>query len=472
MDVVVVPPPSGDGIAEPLSYTNRRAHCNTTSRGLSLWSCLPELILHSPSLSPSFFVSLTFSSVGLFTGKEFMFSLPKAATATGFGGFPAQPTAPSTTQGPAGGGLGFPSTNTSTNTTTLGTSAWAAPAAANAWSAKPAATGYSWSSAQPQQQQQQPGTMGGWANQPSTLGAPSGWGPQPQPQQAPQPQSNYVTLQDFARQSALASFLMELDKAYDALGPKCRFRTFVYNVCPPGQATDAVQRERYIAFLNGGGVPEEDWMAALQHRPDPLRTYPQPLHFAQELRQRCDKQKAELKRLTDLVDGYLQDVETVAALDEANKNRLKVLRQEDSMLRRRWYLLQLKLEVLSRLGQSSGDESLLLRQVDQLRQTLAAPGMFRDALESLQPLLDSEAEACAEQQSASMTAARRSTGGSKSYDEVGSSGCGLLRSHVDSTVMDGWVRYAKQMQGGIQALHSLLERDSKDMAAIRERVAS
>uniref|UniRef100_A0A0A9Z4M5 Uncharacterized protein n=1 Tax=Lygus hesperus TaxID=30085 RepID=A0A0A9Z4M5_LYGHE len=55
---------------------------------------------------------------------------------------------------------------------------------------------------------------------------------------------------DYNKQSALVNYLFEFDKAYDALHSSCRFRGFVQNCCPPGQAESAIQKDRYTAFLH------------------------------------------------------------------------------------------------------------------------------------------------------------------------------------------------------------------------------
>lgn len=318
-----------------------------------------------------------------------------------------------------------------------------------------------------------------------------GFAPQQQTAMAPQPQHPTVTLQDFTRQSALASYLVQLDQSYNALHPKCHFTAFVYNSCGPGQMMDAIQKERYTAFLNGGGCSDEAYMQALQKNPDPGRLYPSPLHFAQELLKRTEKQKDAVKVLQTKVEELLQDVDTVAAMDAANRQRQREVEQEELMLRHRWYSLLRKMELLRRHGTAYGEESLLSSRVDQLRQHLQAPGQFGQLLQELKPYLREEVSRVAmmkqqqqqHQQPSSPPPSRAAvTNGSNSSGAAASplssssfrsaSGRPLLRSEVDPYIMKDWIQFAKQMQDGIEILDELLKTDLKEMRAIRERVES
>lgn len=309
-----------------------------------------------------------------------------------------------------------------------------------------------------------------------------GFAPQQQMQQQQQQQQAppTVTLQDFTRQSALASYLVQLDRSYNALHPKCHFTAFVYNSCGPGQMMDAIQKERYTAYLNGGGCSEEAYMQALQKNPDPGRLYPSPLHFAQELAARTEKQKEAIKVLQGKAAELLQDVDAVAAMDAANVRMQREVEQEERMLRHRWYALLRKTELLRRAGTASGEEGLLRSRVEQLRQHLRAPGHFGQLLAELRPYLSEEVSRVAmltqQQRPSSPQAASRSaaagmdaaSGAPAAWRSA--SGRPLLRSEVDSYVMKDWIQFARQMQDGIETLDALLKTDLKEMRAIRERV--
>ncbi|KPA74540.1 putative nucleoporin (NUP54/57) [Leptomonas pyrrhocoris] len=317
----------------------------------------------------------------------------------------------------------------------------------------------------PQQQQSGTATQG------------FGFGPQPPPmmaasqqfQQPPQPPT--VTLQDFTRQSALASYLVQLDQSYNALHPKCHFTAFVYNSCGPGQVMDAIQKERYTAYLNGGGCSDEAYMQALQKNPDPGRLYPSPLHFSQELLQRTEKQKAAVKVLQTKVQELLQDVDTVAAMDAANVQRQREVEQAELMLRHRWYAVLRKMELLRHHGSSNGEESLLSSRVEQLRQHLRAPGQFGQLLRDLRPFLSEEVSRVA-----MMTQQRRPSSPPQPSRAPAAfrsaSGRPLLRSEVDPYIMKDWIQFARQMQDGIETLDELLKTDVKEMRAVRERIES
>lgn len=319
------------------------------------------------------------------------------------------------------------------------------------------------------------------------FGAPSGtaggWPPfggsfvalQQQQQQQPVPQPT-VTLQDFTRQSALASYLVQLDQSYNALHPKCHFTTFVYNSCGPGQMMDAIQKERYTAYLNGGGCSDEAYMQALKKNPDPGRLYPSPLHFAQELLARTKKQKDAIVVLHKKVIELLQDVATVAAMDAANVQRQREGEQEELMLRHRWYALLRKMELLRRSScPDDGEASLLRSRVEQLRQHLHAPGHFSQLLGELRPYLREETSRVAmmaQQRPASPAPNHTAADSVSSPAFHSSSGRPLLRSEVDPYIMKDWIHFARQMQDGIETLDELLKTDLKEMRAIRERVES
>lgn len=338
-----------------------------------------------------------------------------------------------------------------------------------------------------------PGGFGTGAPAPATGGfgmpqpsAQQGFGfapQQPQMQQQPQ-QPPTVTLQDFTRQSALASYLVQLDRSYNALHPKCHFTTFVYNSCGPGQMMDAVQKERYTAYLNGGGCSDEAYMQALQKNPDPARLYPSPLHFAQELAARTEKQKAAIGVLQAKAAELLQDVDAVCAMDAANVQLQREVEQEERMLRHRWYALLRKTELLRRQGTSSGEEGLLRSRVEQLRQHLRAPGQCGQLLAELRPFLSEEVSRVAmltQQQQQQQTrpsspspASSRAVGGGATGAAPAAwrsaSGRPLLRSEVDAYVLKDWITFGRQMQDGIETLDALLKTDLKEMKAIRERV--
>ncbi|KPI85700.1 putative nucleoporin (NUP54/57) [Leptomonas seymouri] len=319
-------------------------------------------------------------------------------------------------------------------------------------------------------QQQQPGTaMQGF-----------GFGSQPQPMMAPQQpqQPPTVTLQDFTRQSALASYLVHLDQSYNALSTKCHFTTFVYNSCGPGQMMDAIQKERYTAYLHGGGCSDEAYMQALQKNPSPGRLYPSPLHFSQELLKRTEKQKEAIAVLQAKVGELMQDVDTVAAMDAANVQRQREVEQEELMLRHRWYALLRKMELLRRNGSSYGEESLLSSRVEQLRQHLKAPAQFGQLLHELRPFLSEEVSRVAmmtqQRRPASPPPSRAPAAGIVAAPAAfrSASGRPLLRSEVDPYIMKDWMQFAKQMQDGIETLNELLKTDLKEMRAIRARVES
>lgn len=420
------------------------------------------------------------------TGTGFGGAAPAATTSTalGGGGFGA-PTAAT------GGFGGFGGTQTA-QPATGGFGAAAQPSTGfgggGGFGAKPAVTVGGWGTTSTAGQGFGStggfGTTGGFGNTTATtqgFGVQSGFS-QPVQQQPQQPQ---VTLRDYNRQSALASYLMELDNAYNALSPKCRFLTFAYNRCAPGQVVDAIQKQRYIAHVNGGGCSEEDWMQAQHRNPDPTHLYPVAVHFMQEVQKRTEKQKEATQQLSKHVGELLEDVEAIVALNAANSAQLRELKQDAVMLRRRWYAVLRKTESLRLRGTPCGEESLLAQRVDVLRQQLASSGQFRSALGELQPFVEAETSRAA--MAAARASPRRegsaSTDGGRDWqlapstaadaasDSAGG-GAGALVPEVDPLVMRGWLQIAEQTQHAIESLAELLETDGKDMKAIRERVST
>ncbi|KAK7197551.1 nucleoporin (NUP54/57) [Novymonas esmeraldas] len=399
--------------------------------------------------------------------------------AGGAGGFGAPASAPATTgfgapaSAPATTGFGAPASAPATT-------GFGAPASAPATTGfgAPAATGFG------------TGFGSNSTTAPATSGfgsaAGGGWGVQQPTAAAPPPAAPAlptVTLQDFTRQSALASYLVKLDQSYNALHPNCHFTAFVYNRCGAGQAMDAIQRDRYTAYLHGGGCSDEAYMAALQRNPDPARLYPAPIHFSQELLRRTERQKDAVRVLQSKVAELLVDVEAVAAMDAANVRRQREVEQEEMMLRYRWYSLLCKMELLRRHGSSYGEESLLNSRVEQLRQLLRAPGRYHQLLGELRPFLAEEASrvAMVTQQSANRSEARRlhsrqrqqghtSAGAGAAAASSGADEPPLLRSEVDPDIMADWIQFAGQMQDGIETLECLLKTDLKEMQAITSRV--
>lgn len=434
------------------------------------------------------------------------FGAPASTSGNAPGSFGTTSFTGTNTTAPAGGGFGAPAAAapaTSTSGfgvkpapaggfgTTTGTGGFGAAAGAGGVGAPAATGGFGAKFA----------TAGGFGTAPATGGgfgvgaagggfgsapAAGGWGmPQAQaPAPAAPPAQPTVTLQDFTRQSALASYLVKLDQSYNALHPNCHFTAFVYNSCGAGQVMDAIQKERYTAYLNGGGCSDEAYMAALHKNPDPGRLYPSPIHFSQELLKRTEKQREAVQVLQAKVAEVLQDVDAVAAMDAANVRRQREVEQEEMMLRHRWYTLLCKMELLRRQGTSYGEESLLNGRVEQLRQLLRAPGRYGQLLGELRPFVTEEASrvAMVTQQSAHKSEARHlqkqqqqrrsttTTGTAAPAAWCNADGQPLLRSEVDPHIMRDWIQFAKQMQDGIETLDELLKTDLKEMQAIRSRV--
>lgn len=265
-------------------------------------------------------------------------------------------------------------------------------------------------------------------------------------------------------QSSLGRYLVELDNAYNALHPNCRFRAFLYNMCAPGQSTAAVERERFVAAHAGGGCREEDLLRAQERNPDPLRMYPTPVHFMQELKARVEKQQEIIASMTKHADILVDKAERFRQLDEANAAQYRELMLEQVMLQRRWYSLLKKVETLRQLGLPLGEENRLAGTVKNLSAQLLAPGVYKTALAELQPFLDAE--------SAAVASLLKCGPGDKTSDPAVGKANGVLQRRTDPQMMKNWMRFAERIQEGVEALSELLEKNSADMRAIRHWVNS
>lgn len=315
--------------------------------------------------------------------------------------------------------------------------------------------------------------------------------------------------QYLVKQSAMASYLVELDHAYDALHARCRFRSFMYNICGPGLRDAAVHRERYIASQHGGGPSDAQWMRALQENPDPMHMYPSPIHFSQEVLRRVDKQKEAIGVMVQRVEELLQDTESIMVLDAVNQAVAKEVQQHERMLRRRWLALLVKTETMAR--RSGGEErngvgdAMVTQRINVLRHRLEAPGGFQSALDELLPYLEGETARSAltirrsmlsHQESggnlasemgskavavspSSVVVKKTSSGGDAAASDRGCldnsmmenlGGGPLLRSDTDPILLKRWLHFMAQMQDGIEALASFVETHLGNMAAAKERL--
>lgn len=423
-------------------------------------------------------------------------------TATGFGGFGATPsvsvgvggagagagagfgTTPSVSVGVGGAGFGgnsFTATNTATNTSvpvqgaSFGTGAWGAGAAsASSWGSAANKTGTAVANS----------GAGGWGAAPSSLGG--------QPQQlgfgtpAIATQTGTVGIpvglatMDVAKQSAIGRYLLELDSAYSALNPRCKFRAFVYNICTPGQGERAVERERYIAALAGGGCKEEEWVLARDQNPDPENMYPAPIHFMQELLERAKKQEEAIGSFQKVVDTIVARTQRLKEIQEQNAAAQRKLELEHVMLQRRWLSLLRKSELIRLAGKPLSDEQQEIGSpVSALLAMLNAPGHFKSAVSDVQPFVEAEAAMLA-------SVSRHCGYGLSDLQNGGTGGLvpdghnhmdddgrgGLLTQQMDAFALNQLVQYVDRMQEGLEALGGVLTNDLSDVTSIRAYLAN
>lgn len=148
-----------------------------------------------------------------------------------------------------------------------------------------------------------------------------------------------------------AQYLARWDSVYNAAHPNCHFRTFLLNMCPPGQSRLAVEREKWIGQGRGGGGPSEEvWLAAVRDNPDPENFFPAPVHFAFGLEHRQGLQLDQIHAAHTHVTNIKAKQEQLHELHEKNEQRLKSLVQQEALVERKLLLALSRAEVLRRSG--------------------------------------------------------------------------------------------------------------------------
>lgn len=290
--------------------------------------------------------------------------------------------------------------------------------------------------------------MGGFGTQPQQQ---QGFAGNPQQSMLP-PQSNqpFTFLPDYNKQSAIANYLYSMDHAYNALNAKCKFRTFVYNRCDYNQSTALVEKQRYVNFLNGGEEYDSEWYAPMFQNPNPSELYPHVLHFSQELQKRTERQENAVKELTKQAEELVKRLDTIISMNETNDIVTKELRQENVLMRHRWYRILQKVEMLRRRGIPMGEEELLAQRAQQLRVDLLAPCRFTSALNDIEPRIAERAAQVAQY------VARREEKETFS-------------SEVTPTTTQQWEKILCDNQVAIERLSKIVLKDTTDVRAMLDR---
>ena len=191
-------------------------------------------------------------------------------------------------------------------------------------------------------------------------------------------------------QSPLVRYLVELDHAYDAVHPDCKFRTFLYNMCSQGQTEQAIEREKNTAAqLGGAGAREEQLILARGDNPDPNNMFPTATHFMVGLFQHGSKQKQALSLLMNNEDSLKRKVKELNDANMQNAAMWRDLSKNQILLERLiWDLTQQKEQIRLWGVPLAGQEKFNLEeQVVALKDKLNAPGQFRSPFDGVVPFL-------------------------------------------------------------------------------------
>lgn len=280
---------------------------------------------------------------------------------------------------------------------------------------------------------------------------------------------------DPSRHSAIIRYLLELDNAYNALDPNCKFRMFLYNLCPPGTATDLMNKERITASLalpsGKGGCREEDWIMAQRNNPDPENFYPCPHHFFQGLWPRVLKQKEYIDQYHVQLEAIEKKRNALSQIDEENTDQYHKLQVEQTMIERRWLAVTSKIETLRQLGIPLGEEKeAILDVANQLLANLKGPGNLISTVNDLEPLIEQEADRLAaktaERQRMAQQASRNNAKGTSS-SSGGLLTSGAAASLLDPTTLKDWYVFLDRMQDGIEQMKRFVDTDLRDVQAAK-----
>ncbi|CUG93601.1 nucleoporin (Nup54), putative [Bodo saltans] len=273
----------------------------------------------------------------------------------------------------------------------------------------------------------------------------------------------YQPVLDPTRQSTIVRYLLEIDNAYNALHPTCKFRSFVYNMCTPGLGDQAIARERYAAANAGGGCREEDWIAAQRANPDPENMYPYPVSFFQGLKQRVDKQTEMFDNYHKHMDSIESQVRELEDLQDTNASEYAKFQVDQTMLERRWMAITAKVETIRQLKLPIGEERTeIYERAQQMLLQLRADGKYASAASELDQLLDIEATIASQSSSSSSNSGNAGAKGGVSIVSS-ANGSSLVEPHV----LKDWRKFLEHLQEGIERLKHVVDKDISDAKAAK-----
>ena len=258
-------------------------------------------------------------------------------------------------------------------------------------------------------------------------------------------------------------YLTEVDQAYNALHPNCRFRTFVYSICTAGQSEQAEKRIRYGMRELGGGAREEQWLVAKRENPDPENMYPEPIHFFQGLLNRAKKQQTTTEAIEKRAEYVKAKIMQLKHLGEENMAGYQRLAERKSLVEYNIVQMMTMIECMRQSNLAAGEERhTVSAQVAKLQQQLDRPGSYFSSVQELKPCLNRETATAANE---ALRNPSSSSGNAKIGSRTGgSSSSGTnLRRHLE--MMKEWQCSISRMAIAIERLAKMVGHDSADVNA-------
>eukprot|EP00759_Apiculatamorpha_spiralis_P023906 PhF_6_TR27397/c0_g1_i1/m.40331/K14308/NUP54, NUP57; nuclear pore complex protein Nup54 len=236
--------------------------------------------------------------------------------------------------------------------------------------------------------------------------------------------------------------LLKYEHSYSDKSPSCNFRTFLYTICPSGQAQTALNAEQQRVIQAGGYIPQDLWNAANRKNPDDQRMYPIPVHFMSGLKQRADLQKQEIQKYNGCVETLRSKLREVKREQDETRLKLTRLQDESTRIQRNVLSMMTKIEVIRQNGLRLGAESTLRDTVEQLKKDLHQPNSYDSALNELEPMMQEKLHIVL-----------------SSTDDF----------KADDKVLSDLIEYLNGQQRGLQLLVQLMKRDKLDADFILEQ---
>eukprot|EP00760_Papus_ankaliazontas_P039481 PhM_4_TR9584/c0_g1_i1/m.57725/K14308/NUP54, NUP57; nuclear pore complex protein Nup54 len=238
--------------------------------------------------------------------------------------------------------------------------------------------------------------------------------------------------------------LVQWDTSYNSKQANCRFRTFLYSICPNGQLDQVVAQQQQQIAQQGGNIPSSDWDEAGKRNPDPQRLVPVPVHFLQGLLDRVKVQRQQCDRYEQHVSHLRGEVHKISTAQGKGKYQLVRLTDETVRIHRQLLDIVRKIEVMRQHGLRLGGETTLRDTVDHLKKELHQPNKYDGAMSDLEALLNDR-------------------------HRLATSAGVMDDAALDEGSLADMLEYLKGQQKGLQLLKELVKKDLDDMKFVRDQ---